>query len=69
MLLILGAYFLVSTGRMAPTSRAYQWMNIAGSLGFIVNSGWYHAVPSMALNVVWAGIALYSLSRPSAGPN
>ena len=66
MLLIIGAYFLVTVGRLTPQNRVYQWMNIIGALGFIVNSSWYHAFPSAALNIVWAAIALYSLLRPVA---
>ncbi len=60
---ILGAYALLSTGKVQARSPLYQWMNIVGAAGFIINSGWNHAVPSAALNVVWLGIALYALRR------
>lgn len=63
MLLILGAYALVTAGRLDGRGRAYQWMNVLGSTGFIVNSGWNHALPSAVLNVVWAGIGIYALTR------
>ena len=65
-LLILGAYALLTAGRLQAQSRAYQWMNVVGALGFILNSGWNGAVPSAALNVVWAGIgvaALWKIAR------
>lgn len=62
-LLILGAYGLLSFGKIQPRSATYQWMNIVGALGFIINSGWNGAWPSAALNVVWLGIALYALRR------
>ena len=62
-LLILGAYALLTAGKLKADDRAYQWMNVAGALGFIVNSGWNGAVPSAALNVVWAGIGLTALWR------
>ncbi|MFN2472847.1 MAG: hypothetical protein ABR588_02845 [Sphingomicrobium sp.] len=61
--LILAAYFLLTLGRMTARSPAYQWMNVGGALGFIVNSGWNGAVPSAALNVVWAGIGVVALWR------
>jgi hypothetical protein len=61
--LILGAYILLSLGRLPARSPIYQWMNIVGAAGFIVNSGWNGAMPSVALNVVWLGIALYALKR------
>ena len=65
-LLILGSYILVSSGRLDGRSRTYQWLNIAGASGFVVNSGWHGAIPSTALNVVWAAVGLvtlWSLSR------
>lgn len=62
-LLILGAYGLLSSGRMTADTPAFQWMNIVGAAGFIVNSGWNGAYPSAALNVAWAGIGLWTLWR------
>jgi hypothetical protein len=60
-LLILGSYILVSTGKLTGQSPAYQWMNVAGAAGFVVNSGWHGAVPSTALNVVWCAVGLLTL--------
>ncbi|QKG70628.1 CBU_0592 family membrane protein [Erythrobacter mangrovi] len=64
--LILLAYCLLSIGKMQATSPAYQWLNIGGAVGFIVNSGWNGAMPSVALNIIWFGIgitALWKLKR------
>lgn len=60
-LLILSSYFLVSTGKLAPKSLAYQAMNIVGAAGFVINSGWNGAIPSAILNVMWIGIGVYTL--------
>ena len=62
-LLILAAYALLTAGKLQARSRAYQWMNVLGAIGFVVNSGWNGAIPSAALNVVWAGIGLAALWR------
>ena len=62
-LLILAAYALLTAGKLKADDRAYQWMNVAGALGFIANSDWNGAIPSAALNVVWAGIGLTALWR------
>jgi hypothetical protein len=62
-LLILGAYMLVSTGRLTGQSAAYQWMNAAGAAGFVVNTAWHGAIPSAVLNVVWCLIAVWALWR------
>jgi hypothetical protein len=61
--LILVAYGLLSSGKLDGHSRRYQWMNVVGSIGFIVNSGYNGAIPSVALNVVWMIIGLIALAR------
>jgi hypothetical protein len=38
-------------------------MNLVGAVGFIINCAWNAAWPSVALNVVWVGIAIYALRR------
>lgn len=60
--LILGSYVLVSLGRLEGRSAVFQWMNVIGSAGFIINSGWHHAIPSTALNVVWMAVGLATLA-------
>jgi hypothetical protein len=63
-LLILLAYVLVTLGRLTGQSLAFQWMNLLGAAGFIVNGWWHRALPSTALNVVWmliAAVALWQL--------
>jgi hypothetical protein len=62
-LLILGAYSLLSFGKILPSSWVYQVMNIVGAAGFIINCAYNNAWPSVALNVVWMGIAVYALRR------
>ena len=61
--LILASYILLSLGRIEAQSVAYQGMNIAGAAGFIINSGYYGAIPSAVLNIVWIGIGLFTLTR------
>ncbi len=61
--LIIIAYGLLSSGRRSGRSRLYQWMNIVGAAGFVINSGLNHAFPSAALNAVWIGIGVYALTK------
>ena len=61
--LILGAYALLSVGKLRAESVTYQLMNILGAAGFVVNSGWNGALPSAAMNVIWIGIGLYALRQ------
>lgn len=65
--LILAAYALVSTGRLEGRSAAFQWMNLAGAAGFVVNSGWHGAWPSAVLNIIWIAIAATTLYRIARG--
>lgn len=62
-LLILASYLLVSLGRLSGTSVAFQWMNVVGAAGFILNSGWHGALPSAVLNIAWAAIGIVTLVR------
>jgi hypothetical protein len=64
-LLILGSYALLSFGKIQARSPVYQFMNLIGAIGFIINCAWNGAWPSVALNVVWVGIAIYALRRNS----
>jgi hypothetical protein len=61
--LILGAYALLAAGKLRSDSLAYHLMNIVGAAGFVINSGWNHALPSAVMNVVWIGIGMYALAQ------
>jgi hypothetical protein len=60
-LLILLGYLLISAGKLTGQSQAYQWMNIVGAAGFVINGWWHRAIPSTALNVIWMGIGAVTL--------
>lgn len=62
-LLILASYLLVSAGRLSGQSPVFQWMNVMGAAGFILNSGWHGALPSAVLNIAWMAIGLVTLAR------
>lgn len=62
-LLILMGYVLVTTGKLTGRSPAFQWMNLLGAAGFIVNGWWHGALPSTVLNVIWLLIAAVALWR------
>ena len=60
---MLGAYLMLSMGRLTGQSMAYQAMNVAGAAGFIVNGWWHGALPSATLNVLWLMIGLFASIR------
>lgn len=59
--LILAAYVLLSLGKLEARGYAYQWMNVIGAAGFVINSGYNRALPSAVLNVIWAAMGLFTL--------
>ena len=59
--LLLIAYALVSTRRLAGDSTIYQLLNVAGSVLLIINSFFYGAYPSVGINIAWIAIALSAL--------
>ena len=65
---VLLAYGLVSTRRVDPTAVRYQLLNFSGAIGLGINTLYYAAYPSTALNAVWALIAVAALWRSSTEP-
>jgi hypothetical protein len=59
--LILASYVLLSLGKLEPRGAVYQWMNVIGAAGFVLNSGYNGAMPSAGLNVIWAAMGLFTL--------
>ena len=67
-LLILAGYALLTSGRVTAQSPLYQWLNVVGAAGFIVNGFANEAYPSAGLNIVWMGIggvALWKIAKRS----
>lgn len=67
---LLLAYLLLTTGRIAA-GRAFQAMNLIGSLGLAVNALVHSAWPSATLNAIWLLIALNGVwvgARREPGP-
>jgi len=61
--LILLGYLLISAGKLTGQAPLYQWMNIVGAAGFVINGWWHRAIPSTVLNIVWMGIGVVALWR------
>ena len=60
-ILLLLAYALVSSRRLAGDSVRFQLLNLSGGLLLAVNSGYHGALPSVAVNVIWIVIGLAAL--------
>lgn len=60
-ILLLAAYALLTARRLNAGGWVYQTMNLIGGLALMLNTAYYSAWPSAALNVVWFGIGLVGL--------
>ena len=60
--LLLVAFAMVSSKKLEVDSTAYQLLNIIGSVFLVANTIFYRAYPSSFVNVIWAGIAVFSIA-------
>ena len=65
---LIGAYVLVTLGRITGPGLTFQLMNLIGGGFLMVNSAYYGAWPSAALNVVWVVIGTVGLVRARLRP-
>jgi hypothetical protein len=59
--MVLLAYYLVSAKKVDGRSVMFQQLNLWGSVAILINSWFHNAFPSVALNIIWIGIALFAL--------
>ena len=60
-ILYLCAYALVSMKKVEGDSLLFQSINIVAGILLLVNTVFWKAYPSAALNVAWIGIAVFTL--------
>ena len=62
---VLVAYLMISIGKWEGDSIPYQGFNLIGGVCLIANTLYFGAYPSSLVNLVWVGIAIYTLVRRS----
>lgn len=62
--LVLGAYGLVSLGKLPSTSALWAGMNIVGAASLAASAALDRRWPFVVLNSVWLMIGVVSLARP-----
>lgn len=62
-ILILAAYFLISENKLKSSSAFYQILNLTGAILLIINTIYLGAYPSAFVNIIWVGIAAWSLIK------
>lgn len=60
---VIAAYALNSSQKMRSDSLAFQLLNFTGGIFLIINTVYYGAYPSAAINIVWVLIASAALLR------
>lgn len=68
MALLVGAYALVTAGRVLGTSLRFQLLNLFGGFFLMLNSAYYGAWPSVGLNLVWVVVGTVGLVRARGRP-
>lgn len=63
--LLLLAYALVSSEKIAPAGAWFHGLNLLGSAGLMANAGYHRAWPSAALNLAWILIGIVTLHSRS----
>jgi hypothetical protein len=66
---LLVAYAMVSSKKLEGDSTAFQFLNIVGSLLLAVNTFFYRAYPSSFVNMIWIGIAVFSIATRKRIPS
>ena len=62
-LLIVSAYYLVSSKKLTGNNRTYQAMNLFGAIGVGIHVFYQEAWPAVALQSIWGIIAILSLIK------
>lgn len=60
---LLGAYALVSFDVISPDGFWFQFFNITGSIGIAIEASSKKSWPATVLNIVWAIIGAIALAR------
>jgi hypothetical protein len=63
---IVAAYGLLTTHKVKLQDRSYQWLNLWGSVGLMINGAFNGAYPSMMLNFIWMILAARAVFKARA---
>jgi len=61
--LLIIAYFLLSMKKIKSNSLIYHGLNLFGAVGIAVSAFATSSWPSVVLNIIWFGIAAFSLYK------
>ena len=61
--LVLLAYLLLQTGKLASTTASYSLLNLLGSLAILVSLFYAFNLSSLVIQIAWIAISIYGLRR------
>ncbi len=61
--MLIAGYWLNSKGKLNAQSIGYQSLNVIGSILLIVNTIYYGAYPSSAVNIIWVFIGIFYIIK------
>jgi len=61
--LLIIAYYRNSKNLLSAQSQMYQGLNIVGSIFLIINTVYYGAYPSSAVNIIWVVIGIIYFNK------
>ena len=62
-IIVLIAFFMISTHRTDADKPIFHWLNVIGAIGLIIHTCYNSAFPSAFVNVIWVGVAVFSLIK------
>jgi paired small multidrug resistance pump len=63
MILLILAYFLISSKRLKINKIPYHLLNFFGAIGIAISAFATTSWPSFVLNIIWIGIASFSIYK------
>jgi hypothetical protein len=63
MFLIILDYFLLSLKKLKFNSLPYNFLNLFGGVGMLINAFYSRLWPVFVLNIFWIGIAVFSIYK------
>jgi hypothetical protein len=63
MALVITAYLLLALKKIKSNSIKYHLLNLFGGIGLIASTFATKSWPAMTLNVIWGGIAIFSIYK------
>ena len=66
-IMLIAAYFFAAARKLTTASPLFHALNLVGGVAVALSAFAHRAMPPVALNTVWAGIAIFGLWKATRG--